>query len=90
MTCWRRSASPEIGPACRIEQHLQTNVFRFRRRTRRIGRRRDHARQINRPHVEPKFSGNNARNVENVVYELRLRAGVAFDGRECFGFFGFT
>ena len=64
----------------RVEQHLQTDVFRFRRVKQRINRRFDDFARLDELHVEPQFARDYSGNIQNIFDDLRLRTRIAVDG----------
>ena len=80
-TCCRRSASPHhAGQARRRCRSSSVMPFALGGRPHHVERRVDDLRQVDRPDLEPQLAGDDARHVEHVLDELRLRLGVALDG----------
>ena len=61
-----------------VEDDLE--LLRFRRRADGIHRRQDDAAQVDATHLHAQLAGDDPRDVEDVVHQLRLDARVAFDG----------
>src|SRR5437764_1265722 len=68
------------GRLCRLDREFKANLFRFCDRTRRVMRRLDHICEIDNRAVDLQLAGDDSRDVEQVVDQLRLRFSVAFDG----------
>ena len=64
-------------------RYLQMNVSGIRRRAHAFNDCLDHRHEFDRAHIEPELAGNDARDVEQIVNELRLGPGTANDGLNC-------
>jgi hypothetical protein len=67
----------------RIEHRLQSDPFGIGGRLHRVDRSQRHVSEIHRLDVETHLTGDGARDIEQVVHQLRLRLGVALDGFDC-------
>ena len=80
-TCCRRSGSPETGPASGSSSVSSADAPWPPRPGATASRAASIDRgQVHRAHVEPQLAGDDARDVEDVLDELGLRARVALDG----------
>ena len=67
-------------PGERIERRVQPDLLRFGGRMDRLDRRHDHFGDAHAAHVEPQLAADDARAVEQIADEARLRLRVALDG----------
>ena len=79
-TCCRRVASPAKCVGQRADAAIERDRLRVRRGADRVDGAVDDRLQIDRRQLDAQLAGDDARHVEDVFDQLRLRARVAFDG----------
>src|SRR5262249_44050838 len=69
-------------PGLGVEHDLEPDLPRVGRRSHHLDRRLDHRGEVDGADLEPELAGHDARDVEEIVDELRLRLRVALDRLE--------
>ena len=82
ITCWMRVGSATITPRVGASDSRDGDVLRVRGRVHRLDRVHDHARDLDRLRREAQLAGDDARDVEDVVDEPRLKLRAAGDRRD--------
>ena len=81
-TCRRRAASPATSPIVAVDRHLQRDRLRIGGGTDGFDRAADEIAEIDGRDVQAEVAGGHRRQIEQLLDDLHLRGGVAFDGVE--------